>query len=94
MRQLPKLQPRRNTRALVRALFPNWSRKQQARWVLAKLRVGSGVWATRIGVKHQDTPNYVPDFVRQLPPGPALMIVKDVRDVTTHIKRYAKGFFK
>lgn len=74
----------RNTRAQARRLFPKWPRGRQARWVLSRLRVDSGVWCHPIGGEHAELE--VPRFLRTLPPGPPLEIVGDTR-----LKRLVSG---
>jgi hypothetical protein len=94
MKQQPKPEVRVNTRADARRLFPTWTRKAQARWVLAKLRTRGGVWATRIGIKHVESPDYIPEFVHRLPAGPRLVIVDDYHDRVRKVRQYLYGGFK
>ena len=79
-----------NTRAQSRALWPDWSRRQRAKWVLAKLRVANRVQFA-IGDKGID--REPPDFLRALPRHAPLTIVRTREDVVRDFRRLLRGIF-
>lgn len=70
---------KRNTRTLARRLFPTWTRRKQAEWTLARMRVDRGTYRFPIGERHVDI--YFPEFLRKLPFGPPIEIVDTPYDL-------------
>lgn len=80
-------------RAESRRLFPEWTRRKRAEWVLAKLYVAGKNTRYPIGEKALD--RAPPDFLRALPrDGKGLVVVRDLRDVVHHKLLRVRGMLK
>lgn len=84
----------RNTRSLARRLFPTWNRREQAKWVLAKLRVDGGTWKYPVGEKFIDSAG-IPEFLRSLPRyGPPIEVVDTAYDLRMKGQRIVQQVFR
>jgi len=79
-----------NARAQSRRFFPDWSRRQRAKWVLAKHRIAHRQTYPigDLGVDREP-----PDFLRALPRHAPLTIVRTRADVVRDFRRLLRGIF-
>lgn len=88
--------PAGNLRADARRLFPEWSRSQRAKWVLARLRLRKSKWAHPERLLSRGyVEDSAPDFLRRMPPHQFVTVTptthEQLRAGLNYVWRFVRG---